>query len=153
MYKAEYHQLDRDATIVSEWLRDIRHIKQCYREYLRYKLPYDTLPPYIILRSLGNSFRCCKDPVDYVYGVLGVFRFNIPRMKDPKAVWQSFLRKFEDELHPIWKRCDTPTYRTIEISYRAHQVDLLKVRNMADVYRDFLLVQSNYWKKYFAHGT
>lgn len=149
MYKAEHHQLNQDAGMVRYWLSDIHHIKQCYHRHVSDKSI--KLPPDIILRSLGNSSRCCTDPVDYFYGVLGIFRFNIPRMKDPNAVWQSFLCKIQDYLHPGRKR-DTPTYKTTEISYRAHQVDLLKVRNMADVYRDFLLTESTYLKMYLAHG-
>ncbi|CDH48374.1 predicted protein [Lichtheimia corymbifera JMRC:FSU:9682] len=81
-----------------------------------------------LLWTLGNSPRRCMDPVDYVYGVLGIFHFKIPRMDDPDAVWKLFLSEMDKFLDSL----ETP----FRISDRAYQVDLRKAQDMADVYRD-----------------
>lgn len=82
------------------------------------------------------------DPVDYVYGMLGIFQIKMPRLKDPNAVWKLFLSKFQDHVNENWSQ-SLPI--TKGISRRARRVDLLKVENMADVYKDFL-------EDYFTNG-
>ena len=68
------------------------------------------------------------NPVDYVYGVLGMLRIKIPRMKDPNAVWQTFLR----ELYSY-------NFGNFEVSNRVRQVNLQEVEHMGDVYKDFFI--------------
>lgn len=53
-----------------------------------------------LMVSLGDSPRRCMNPVDYVYGVLGIFQLKIPRMNDPNAVWRLFYLN----LTITWKR-------------------------------------------------
>ncbi|CDH48368.1 predicted protein [Lichtheimia corymbifera JMRC:FSU:9682] len=85
-----------------------------------------------LLRTWGNSPRRCMDPVDYVYGVLGILQFEIPRMDDPDAVWKLFLSEMDKHLGSVHERFPL----TRRISDRAYQVDLRKAQDMRDVYRD-----------------
>ncbi|CDS12575.1 hypothetical protein LRAMOSA04769 [Lichtheimia ramosa] len=135
----EYHQLIQDAKRVKEWLDHIIKAKLLYNGLVSNRCIF--LSPVSVLVSLIQSTRQCMDPVDYVYGVIGIFQIKMPRMKDPNAVWQLFLSKLQDSLNRSDRR-DCPGY-TIRISDRAHQVDLLKVENMADVYEDFLAFEKN----------
>ncbi|KAI7873427.1 hypothetical protein K492DRAFT_212062 [Lichtheimia hyalospora FSU 10163] len=92
-----------------------------------------------LMDTLGDSTRRCMDPVDYVYGVLGMLQIKIPRMKDPEAVWKSFLCEFENYIDDDIKNKECFPYMQITgISDRAHKVSLLKVEHMGDVYKDFL---------------
>ncbi|KAI7875692.1 hypothetical protein K492DRAFT_182421 [Lichtheimia hyalospora FSU 10163] len=92
----------------------------------------------VLMRTLGNSTRRCMNPVDYVYGVLGMLQIKIPRMKDPNAVWQYFLREFENYIDGDIKRQFYILREIAVISYRAYQVNLQEVEHMGDVYKDFL---------------
>ncbi|KAI7878254.1 hypothetical protein K492DRAFT_180001 [Lichtheimia hyalospora FSU 10163] len=90
-----------------------------------------------LIASWGYSPRRCMNPVDYVYGVLGVFQFKIPRMTDPNAVWQRFLSEMDNYLEMAGMSNNTLYGR--KICDRAYQIDLRKARNMADVYGDDFL--------------
>lgn len=79
------------------------------------------------------------DPVDYVYGVLGMFHFKIPRMNDPNMVWQLFLSELDNYMMDF-KDKKFSWGRITGISDNAYQIDLLKAANMADVYNDLLVV-------------
>ena len=90
------------------------------------------------------------DPVDYVYGVLGLFQFKIPRMTDPHAVWQiflselkSYLEDINNETFPVAKMDANTAYHTYKekitgIDDRAQQVNLLTAQSMTDVYQDLI---------------
>ncbi|KAI7875679.1 hypothetical protein K492DRAFT_173153 [Lichtheimia hyalospora FSU 10163] len=93
-----------------------------------------------LMRTLGDSARCCMNPVDYVYGVLGMLQIKIPRMKDPNAVWQSFLCEFENYIDGGIKEEMFDCKHITGISDRARQVNLQKVDCMGDVYEDFLTI-------------
>lgn len=93
---------------------------------------------YALIHSLGLSTRRCLDPIDYVYGVLGIFRIKIPRMTDPHAVWQSFLSELDNYMKDIKDKRFANGSRITGISDRAHQIRLLEAKSMADVYRDLL---------------
>ena len=78
------------------------------------------------------------DPADYVYGVLGIFQIKIPRMTDANAVWQLFLTEFDHYMRKM-KNKQVGLQGTIHgISERARQVNLLKAKDMSDVYENFL---------------
>ncbi|KAI7878412.1 hypothetical protein K492DRAFT_196881 [Lichtheimia hyalospora FSU 10163] len=97
-----------------------------------------------LFNLLGQSSRQCMDPVDYVYGVLGLLRIRIPRMTYPKAVWQLFLYELEPVLNELLLNQFTTSkggvVQLVGINEDAYQIDLLDARNMADVYRNFLIV-------------
>ncbi|KAJ8652872.1 hypothetical protein O0I10_011472 [Lichtheimia ornata] len=99
-----------------------------------------------LLQVFGQSCRECKYAAHYVYGVLGVFQFDIPStMTDPNQVWQCFLHKFEHFISDLMRASLSTTKETgsiplITISDRARQFDLSTAQNMADVYRDLLVV-------------
>ncbi|KAI7878246.1 hypothetical protein K492DRAFT_170992 [Lichtheimia hyalospora FSU 10163] len=90
------------------------------------------------MRSLGNSTRRCKNPVDYVYGILGMLHFQIPRLTDTNDVWRLFL----SELDYYIKNIPQPSYLKVKVGEDAHKVDLRKAKSMADVYKDLLKVSN-----------
>ena len=79
------------------------------------------------------------NPADYVYGVLGMLKIKIPRMEDPDAVWQSFLREFENYIDDGITD-EFRVSRITGISGRAHQVNLQEVDHMGDIYKDFFTI-------------
>ncbi|CDH50485.1 predicted protein [Lichtheimia corymbifera JMRC:FSU:9682] len=87
-----------------------------------------------LLVSLGASSRRCMDPVDYVYGVHGMFQIKIPRMSDPTAVWQRFmseLEKYTEAMVNEKSEIDGKNYKFPAFAYR---IDLREAENMSDVY-------------------
>lgn len=78
------------------------------------------------------------DPADYVYGVLGIFQIKIPRMSDPSAVWQLFLSKFDDYMVKMKNKQVGREGTITGISERACQVNLLKAKDMSNVYANLL---------------
>ena len=83
-----------------------------------------------LIFSLSGSLRRCMDPVDYVYGVLGVLQIKIPRETDPKKVWQRFLSEID--------YMDT---KLVGIREDAYEIDLTTVDCMGDVYGDILDIE------------
>lgn len=79
---------------------------------------------YHAIESLRQCNRRCYDPVDYVYGVLGMMRIKIPRMNDPNKVWQHFLTKLDDLL---------PTRYGRFINIAGH-IDLRKYETIGEIY-------------------
>lgn len=71
-----------------------------------------------LVNIFANSPRQCMDPVDYVYGVLGVLGLNIPRKSDPNQVWQLFLSELK-----------------VAAKNPAYEFDLSTAQTMADVYQ------------------
>ncbi|KAI7883051.1 hypothetical protein K492DRAFT_193038 [Lichtheimia hyalospora FSU 10163] len=93
-----------------------------------------------LFSSLASSFRLCMDPVDYVYGVLGMLQIKIPRMTDPKKVWQRFLSELDDYMQMAgFKNQDFQDpegikVKIIGIREDAHEINLTTVEHMGDVY-------------------
>lgn len=84
------------------------------------------------------------DPSDYVYGVLGVLQFEIPRMANPKEVWHDFLSELDNFVEAYVcnqssSQMDVPPPSLFTINDRARHLDLTTVKNMSDVYRDLLI--------------
>ncbi|KAJ8654028.1 hypothetical protein O0I10_010364 [Lichtheimia ornata] len=79
--------------------------------------------------SLSGSKRRCYDPVDYVYGVLGMLRIKIPRMEDPNDVWRHFLSQLDDLVPRDGRWIDL-----------ADEIDLRKVKNIGEVYHEWYKV-------------
>lgn len=88
-----------------------------------------------LLASLSESPRRCMDPVDYVYGVLGIFQIKIPRMSDPDTVWQLFLSELENYMKDLQHN---PKGIPV-INDHAFQINLRKAKNMADIYKDLVV--------------
>ncbi|CDS06572.1 hypothetical protein LRAMOSA09100 [Lichtheimia ramosa] len=90
---------------------------------------------YNVIRSLSESPRQCMDPVDYVYGVLGMLQIKIPRMKDTNAVWQRFLTELDNclELEDGHQFIDY-----------AQGFDLRKAKTIGDVYRKLLYIEHSW---------
>ncbi|CDH58175.1 predicted protein [Lichtheimia corymbifera JMRC:FSU:9682] len=92
-----------------------------------------------LIGTLGASDRRCMDPVDYVYGVLGMFQFKIPRMNDPTAVWQRFvaeLEKYIEDMRGGRFEIADDKYQITAFNDRAYQIDLREAENMSDVYHE-----------------
>ena len=92
-----------------------------------------------MFKSFALSARRCMDPLDYVYGVLGLFRFDISRKTDPNEAWHLFISELEDYLlDPTRIKIENVYER--EIAYRllsncqACHCNLLGARDMRDVY-------------------
>lgn len=98
-----------------------------------------------LIDSWGFSTRRCMDPVDYVYGVLGMLQLKISRDLDPDAVWKHFLYELgnyiedmkDEEFQFIASRV-----KIIGINDRAYNVNLQKAKYMHDVYKDLLALQT-----------
>ncbi|CDH60924.1 predicted protein [Lichtheimia corymbifera JMRC:FSU:9682] len=92
-----------------------------------------------LFSSFSFSFRRCYDPVDYVYGVLGLLQIKISRMTDPTAVWQRFLYELDNYLEDF-KGTEFPVFggfftkAICGIDGSAYEVRLEDVRNMREVY-------------------
>lgn len=125
---------------VSGPMEEMRRAK-CYSAYRM--VEFDPMSIVDVIESFGTSPRRCMDPVDYVYGVLGVIPFDIPRMTDPKKVWQQFLSHLEKLIPPLKKRMASmrPQVKIQGINDRAYQVDLSTASNMADVYNNLIIVE------------
>ncbi|KAI7887146.1 hypothetical protein K492DRAFT_202759 [Lichtheimia hyalospora FSU 10163] len=91
------------------------------------------------LSDLFDNFSTCKrscmDPVDYVYGILGLIDVDIPRMNDADLVWQTFLSKLKERLNSM---IDQVTQGKVTFTISGNQVDLTKATNMSDVYKGLL---------------
>ncbi|KAI7874550.1 hypothetical protein K492DRAFT_199873 [Lichtheimia hyalospora FSU 10163] len=90
-HKNEYdHEIHRPLVC---WFSEIFYAR-AFNEHVAEKTPayrFCTL-----INSLNGSPRRCMDPVDYVYGLLGILQIKIPRMTDPKKLWQRFLFELDD---------------------------------------------------------
>ena len=84
------------------------------------------------------------DPVDYVYGVLGVSNIKMPRMADPKAVWQRFLSELDKymDMEGLKNKLIQVTRhdgaKIIRVKKSTYEIDLQEVECMGDVYVDIL---------------
>ncbi|CDH60916.1 predicted protein [Lichtheimia corymbifera JMRC:FSU:9682] len=93
---------------------------------------------YTICSTLFHvSARRCYDPVDYVYGVLGLLQIKIPRVTDPTAVWLRFLYELDNYIEDFkGKEFQIGNFKRVfkGIDDRAYQVRLGRVTKMCDVY-------------------
>lgn len=85
------------------------------------------------------------DPVDYVYGLLGIFQIRIPRMSDPNEVWMTFLFEMDNYMEDMKNEevlsVDNEKGKLVGIKDDAKQVDLRKARQIADVYKNFMYLE------------
>ncbi|KAJ8655970.1 hypothetical protein O0I10_008410 [Lichtheimia ornata] len=130
---------------LDEWIREIAFARKSNKQRVGVKVPREF---YNIIDALGKSQRHCYDPVDYVYGVLGMFEINIERMSDPVQVWRRFVSELDNYMEKngfkIEETFDSMSSNSYKISYRALQVNLLEVKNMTDVYKDLLEMSSTF---------
>ena len=100
-----------------------------------------------LIGSLSDSPRRCMDPVDYVYGVLGMLQIKIPRMIDPKKVWQRFLSELDDYMdmagfkNEVVQEPDGSKVKIIGIRKCAYEIDLTTVKCMGGIYHYILRVE------------
>ncbi|CDS10627.1 hypothetical protein LRAMOSA11113 [Lichtheimia ramosa] len=121
-----------NAEAIYDWLKEIQSARNSNESRLGKRM--SSLRLFFLIKSLGRSTRCCMDPADYVYGVLGIFQMKIPRMADPNEVWKTFLAKLEEYLKNMYGNAISRP-RIID---RARHGDLRKARNMAHVYKGLL---------------
>ncbi|KAI7873963.1 hypothetical protein K492DRAFT_200340 [Lichtheimia hyalospora FSU 10163] len=95
-----------------------------------------------LFQAFARSSRKCTNSVDYVYGVLGVLQFNIPRMSDPKQVWQYFLVALDDFITDIKRRSmidqRDELFAAIRLNQARRDFDLQAAECMSDVYKELL---------------
>lgn len=118
------------------------------RTFNKHRIEEKTPPRYVFLMtSLAGSRRRCMDPVDYVYGVLGMFQFKIPRMSDPNAVWQRFLSELEKYTEPMMNdkfELEGHKYKLTAFDDRAYLKDLREAKDMSDVYTYVCTMKADY---------
>lgn len=122
---------------LNDWMREISYARKFSKQRIGIQTSREF---YNLIEALANCRRACMNPVDYVYGVLGMFQISMPRMSDPVRVWRLFLSKLDSYMDMYGLRSmatfDYVLYMTI--SDGAHQLDLEKAENTADVYRHLL---------------
>ncbi|KAI7881130.1 hypothetical protein K492DRAFT_207082 [Lichtheimia hyalospora FSU 10163] len=124
----------QNAKVVIDWLFNVYNA----RSFARKRINKGGFGLEVLMPALGDSTRRCMNPVDYVYGLLGMLQIKIPRMEDPDAVWQSFLCEVDKFIDIDTKEQTFNPTQITGISDRARQVNLLEVEHMGDVYKDFL---------------
>ncbi|CDS10398.1 hypothetical protein LRAMOSA03074 [Lichtheimia ramosa] len=82
-------------------------------------------PSFIAINTLKRSSRRCMKPEDYVYGVLGVLQFKLPRGIEPNELWQLFVSQVDEALKDSGFAGVGP---------HAREFNLLAARDMADVF-------------------
>ncbi|KAI7873727.1 hypothetical protein K492DRAFT_200504 [Lichtheimia hyalospora FSU 10163] len=90
----------------------------------------------MLFEAFAQSPRQCMNPVDYVYGVLGIFQLDIPRKTDPNEVWQLFLselRKLLTDPKRVKIRNEYDTKMIARISDdRLQKCNLLTAKSMGE---------------------
>ncbi|KAI7877829.1 hypothetical protein K492DRAFT_209362 [Lichtheimia hyalospora FSU 10163] len=102
-----------------------------------------------MLDNLAGSPRTCTNPVDYVYGVLGLLAIDVPRMSDPHAVWSTFLSVLSQRLQSV-ERNDPDFFASV--SETAHSFDLSKAKNLGHVYHGLVIFTRKTSKHYTRMG-
>ncbi|KAI7874565.1 hypothetical protein K492DRAFT_183774 [Lichtheimia hyalospora FSU 10163] len=101
-----------------------------------------------LISSLKGSPRRCMDTVDYVYGILGMLQIKIPRMADPKKVWQRFLSEIDGYMdsagikNEVFKNPAGSKVKIIGIRKYAYRIDLTTVDCLGDVYGNILDIKN-----------
>ncbi|CDH54777.1 predicted protein [Lichtheimia corymbifera JMRC:FSU:9682] len=95
-----------------------------------------------LFKAFERSSRRCMDPVDYVYGVLGVLGFKIPRMADPQQVWHCFFTELDNFLTDVKRRSmidqRDEMFAAIGVNQDMKNFDLQAATCMSDVYTGLL---------------
>lgn len=84
------------------------------------------------LYKFAESTRTCTDPVDFVYGVIGLLDIGLPRMNNANEVWRAFQRKFRD------MRVQQLDLHFYAICKSAAPFDLSQADSMKTVYSSFI---------------
>ncbi|KAI7873993.1 hypothetical protein K492DRAFT_241065 [Lichtheimia hyalospora FSU 10163] len=133
--------VDGYADLSVEWMGEISQARAFNKHDAKKNHAYQFL---FLLHSLGRSTRRCMDPVDYVYGVLGLLNIKIRRMTDPKAVWHCFLSELDiymdmaDIKNEVIQATKYDSGKIIGIQKSAYEIDLQEVECMGDIYDDVL---------------
>ncbi|KAI7887166.1 hypothetical protein K492DRAFT_189579 [Lichtheimia hyalospora FSU 10163] len=128
----------------SEWMIEVAQARAFNKHDVKKNYAYQFL---ILMVSLGESTRCCMDPVDYVYGVLGMLNIKIPRMTEPNAVWQRFMSELDNHMdmanikNEVLYVTGIGYAKIIGIQESAYEIDLQEVESMSDVYDGVLDVE------------
>ncbi|KAI7881953.1 hypothetical protein K492DRAFT_176594 [Lichtheimia hyalospora FSU 10163] len=83
------------------------------------------------LHKFAESTRTCTDPVDFVYGVIGLLDIGLPRMDNAHQVWEAFQGKFRDMRV---KQLDLHFYSVC----KSAPFDLSQAKTMRTVYSSFI---------------
>ena len=124
--------------LLHDWMAEIFYSRRAFKKHDgKMALAYEFLS---FIGTLQGSTRRCMDPVDYVYGVLGMLQLKIPRMADRKKVWQRFLSEIDDYMDRMGIKNkdihedDGSITKIIGIGKYAHKIDLTTAECMGDVY-------------------
>ena len=135
--------IDGYADIREEWMLEISQARAFSKRDVKKNHARQFL---FLLETLGDSTRRCMDPVDYVYGILGMLNIKIPRMNGPEAVWQRFLSELDNYMDTADiknKLIHVARYsgKIIGIAESAYKIELQEAGCMGDVYYDVLDIE------------
>ncbi|KAI7873501.1 hypothetical protein K492DRAFT_200644 [Lichtheimia hyalospora FSU 10163] len=146
-YGADSKIVDGSEDLRHEWMMEISQARAFKKHDAKknHACQFTTL-----IVALGGSTRRCMDPVDYVYGVLGMLNIKIPRLTEPKAVWQRFLSELdhymdmEDIKNKVFQITGGYNVKTTGIKESAYEIDLHEVKRMSNVYDNVLAIAEGY---------
>lgn len=135
IYHADNSEERFNAWDMLGWHDQILNARKSNKHRIEIGSPWEILS---LFESFSASGRRCMEPVDYVYGVLGIFQFKIPRLKDPNEVWKLFLSELEKYLENM----EDTQGRRFSLSPDAYCVKLQEAQDMSDVYQSFITFTS-----------
>lgn len=92
-----------------------------------------------IFVSLAGSSRTCLDPLDYVYGILGLLDIHIPRTDNADTLWRTFLSKLKDHLTQMVNDIKEDDVNvSFTLSESACDIKLAHAENVSEVYNGLL---------------
>lgn len=96
----------------------------------------------IFFNKLSTSKRSCYFAVDYVYGILGVLGFDIPRQENPDVAWKHFIAYLDHIVHQTYQGVDMSLHdnSSIHVSEKARQFSLTEAKNLGQVFDTLLEV-------------
>lgn len=92
-----------------------------------------------IFVSLAGSSRTCLDPLDYVYGILGLLDIHIPRTDNADTLWRTFLSKLKDHLTQMVNDIKEDDVNvSFTLSESACDIKLAHAENVSEIYNGLL---------------
>ncbi|KAI7887153.1 hypothetical protein K492DRAFT_233032 [Lichtheimia hyalospora FSU 10163] len=94
-----------------------------------------------VFDSLSGSPRTCMDPLDYVYGILGLLNLDIPRIDNADGLWAIFLSKLEERLTQMVNDITEDVNVSFTLSKSARDIKLIEAKHVSEVYNGLLTLE------------
>lgn len=124
------YSIDSVLKRLQSWIFEIMQAREFNKQRIEKMKAIDFLR---LIGSLGFSSRQCMDPVDYVYGILGMLQIKMPRLDNPADVWTRFLYELGNYMETMGP-FELEDGNIIKINEHAYQIDICRARDMADIY-------------------